>query len=707
MTVLQQNTFLAQGQRGKRTDSYGSSVLWTEVDPDGEDDFYERKLAEIQSFHTPPSLIVHSGRGFHLYWLLDAFTTDWEWVEKANKWLGAQLGGDAVFDAARVLRIPGTWNDKEDARCFAYIVEAHPNRTYPCDRFDTVELESKERSVLEETYETENSPLGFEGKVKAASQRLWDRIYSEQSALDAGAAPKNVHGTIRVDRSRNGFVIAMQLLRLGLTQGQVFSVLTHPSWFSGSKFRQGYNEHYARRTITRAMEFVREVALPKAPEIAKRLEERYLMMYHQLTWWVYNKDRGAFIPGRSELALAIQALSGNKWTKTLQDNVFSYLKERHGKDQLLDTPELINVSNGMLHWGGGAGLPRLRPHGAGYESVYQIRARWDPDVDCSEVDEAVSRVFTPEAARIWWMFNGFCLHTGDDKSIRCLFAIVGPKRRGKTTMLLCLKEFLGGENVSSVSLSELTGEGNRFTTSRMIGKLLNLDADAPYEVPAKKLSLLKKLAERQSVPIERKFEGAEDVDLIVKLAFAMNDFPRFGISDDAVYDRWVVLQPRSDLKAMYPGKNGGVANLHRVLLASDKNRSARLLRSIEGLRDLMNEGSFPDSDVVVEGRNRMRYESDSVYRFWIDCTEEAPGSKTSMTSLHYEYQSYTQEMGTKAIAGRNTFIKDSKQFATDHVIPGLQVFTQSDPGYGQATAVGRKRKGEYRIPVRDGKGGTT
>ena len=693
VTVLRQQTQLRPGQRGMRTDTYGSAVLWTEVDPTGDEDFRERKLEEIREFHVPPSLIVFSGRGYHLYWFLEEFTDDWQWVEQANKWLGMQLEGDHVFDAARVMRVPGTWNDKEDARCFARIVEEHPDRVYARDRFATKELETEEQEALAEPYEAEDLPLDFEDQIKATSYKLWARIFSEETALEAGAAAKHVGDRIAVDRSRNDFAIALHLLRLKRSHGQVFAVLSHPTWFSGAKFREGYNEYYVRRTVAQAADYVDEKELNKAPLIARKLEDRYVILYHQLTWWVYSPERGVFVPGRTELALAIQGLSGIKWTKTLQDNVFYYLKERRGRDELLAVPDLINVTNGMLSWKPQSGVRDLKPHSPGYESVYQVRATWDTGVDCSEVDAAVSRVFAPEAARIWWMFCGFCLFTGDNKSIRCLLAIVGPKRRGKTTMLMCLREFLGRENVSEVSLAELTGEGNQFTTSRMIGKLLNMDVDAPYEVPAKKLALLKKLAERMSISVERKFEDAGEVDLNVKLAFAMNDFPRFGIADDAVYDRWVVLQPRTDLPAMYPGKNGGVANLHTKLLASDTNRSAWLLRSIKGLHDLMQEGGFPDTEIVVHGRNQMRYESDSVYRYWVDCTEEAPGQRVLLSLVYEKYCAYCAETGVKGLVGRNTFIRDSRQLGQDGVVPGLDVRTKKDPGFTQAVAFGRERLG--------------
>lgn len=694
VTVLRRGVTLAQGQRGTRQDTYGSATLWADADPKlymPLDEWRAKFLADLQSYEFQPSMIVDSGRGFHLYWFIP-FTDDWQRVERINKTICRGLDTDTTFDAARILRTPGTWNDKADARGFAHILELHPERMYELDDFRESAPDKEEKTLLDQTYETVVPPLNFEQSIKSTSEHLWKRIFSEETALEAGATPKSVNGSVLVDRSLNDFHIALHLLRSGVQPGHVFYVLSHPTWFSGKKFHQNHNELYVRRTIAKAASFVGDVELYKAPEIAEKLNGRFVMMHHQLTWWLYGTERGAFVPGIDELTGAIQALTGNKWTKTLRDNVFAFLKERKSVPELFATPDFINVTNGMLRWRAQSEVrePVILPQNPGYRSIYQVKASWDPNVDCTAVDAVVSKIFDAESARIWWMFCGFCLYTGEDTSIRCLLAIVGPKRRGKTTLLLCLKEFLGKENVSSVSLSELTGEGNQFTTSRMVGKLLNMDVDAPYEIPARKVSLLKKLAERQTIAIERKFEGSEDVTLITKQAFAMNQYPRFGIVDDALYDRFIVLEPRKDLKAIHPGVDGGVANLHKVLLSSDQNRSAWLLRSVEGLRDLMNEGEFPDTEVVLRGRNKMRYESDSIYRFWLDKTEEAPGVRTPMSELYKEYENYCRRSGLKnSTAGRNKFIKDSQQFAIDNVISDLVIRTKNDSGFGQATCIGR------------------
>jgi phage/plasmid-associated DNA primase len=108
----------------------------------------------------------------------------------------------------------------------------------------------------------------------------------------------------------------------------------------------------------------------------------------------------------------------------------------------------------------------------------------------------------------------------------------------------------------------------------------------------------------------------------------------------------------------------------------------------------MELGSFPENEIVKKGRNKLRYESDSIYRFWIDRTEETEDSTpTTMAALYLDYQSFCNSTGlARSQAGRNTFIRNSREFGMEQVIPGLSIYTQDDPGYGQSVCIGRKHK---------------
>jgi hypothetical protein len=106
------------------------TAVWAGLDigPDGysgkEKHFATEKQAvmAIKSFPLEPSIVVQSGRGFHLYWLLGEFkeVTDVHAVEDVLRRVSDffQCGSEVTLEAT--LRLPESWNPK------------HPSHPVPC-----------------------------------------------------------------------------------------------------------------------------------------------------------------------------------------------------------------------------------------------------------------------------------------------------------------------------------------------------------------------------------------------------------------------------------------------------------------------------------------------------------------------------------------------------------------------------------------------
>lgn len=96
-------------------------------------------LAAVQALKPAPSVIIDSGGGYHLYWLLDA-----TWQLQTNedrqcaadvqgRWV-AFVGGDTgAKDLARVLRVPGTHNLKYEDKPTVSFIKAAFNEVYSLD----------------------------------------------------------------------------------------------------------------------------------------------------------------------------------------------------------------------------------------------------------------------------------------------------------------------------------------------------------------------------------------------------------------------------------------------------------------------------------------------------------------------------------------------------------------------------------------------
>lgn len=122
---------------GKKADVLGATALWADVDclSHGQDIGKTAELVMKLPVELQPSTMVHSGGGLHLYWFLDdaidfedGFSNvtrsvkRYQGIEDANKVMMELVGGDNVHDVTRILRLPGTWNNKRAKKAECKII---------------------------------------------------------------------------------------------------------------------------------------------------------------------------------------------------------------------------------------------------------------------------------------------------------------------------------------------------------------------------------------------------------------------------------------------------------------------------------------------------------------------------------------------------------------------------------------------------------
>lgn len=106
---------------GRKEDVLAATALWADIDclSHGLDVEKTAELVMSLPVDLHPSALIRSGGGLHLYWFLNVPETDLHMVEHGNRILGELVGGDNVYDATRIMRLPDTWNTKRarKARC--------------------------------------------------------------------------------------------------------------------------------------------------------------------------------------------------------------------------------------------------------------------------------------------------------------------------------------------------------------------------------------------------------------------------------------------------------------------------------------------------------------------------------------------------------------------------------------------------------------
>lgn len=236
--------------RGDATLSAGSAVLWIDID----DYDQAQAVAKLKSLAQPPTLIVNSGHGTHAYWALTNFETDLQLIRAKNKGLVTQLGingADNCYDLARILRVPGTHNIKNGLDQPVTILHSS-SIEYSINDFPNAEIGAYEPV---EHYTVDPLPNDFLETLKSKQKKLYARIYSETTALKNGAPSKD-DGSL--NRSDNDSWIAIKLLSLGYTPGQVLAVLSHDDWVSGARYRETLRWDYVEATVDYAVKKVKE-----------------------------------------------------------------------------------------------------------------------------------------------------------------------------------------------------------------------------------------------------------------------------------------------------------------------------------------------------------------------------------------------------------------------------------------------------------------
>jgi hypothetical protein len=110
---------LSRWKRGGTSEVVALPAFYTDID-----DPTDATVIKLRSARLPPSVIVHSGGGYHAYWLLDEPTRDLNTARQVLQGLARTFGGDGL-SPAQSLRLPGTTNHKpERGGAVCHLVES-------------------------------------------------------------------------------------------------------------------------------------------------------------------------------------------------------------------------------------------------------------------------------------------------------------------------------------------------------------------------------------------------------------------------------------------------------------------------------------------------------------------------------------------------------------------------------------------------------
>jgi hypothetical protein len=194
-----------------------SSVLWADIDSkafvplDAISSQNGKGLAlkAILDFPVPASVIIDTGHGYHAYWKLrsaEAFAD----CRRAMEGIAKRLKGDSVYDAARIMRLPGLSNHKGGENLPIRLLRLDATRRYSIRDFDEY--------VVSVPTQRRWTPDGAKG--------VWSAWLDE---LIRNGAPQG-------ERSEACFKVAVALARLGYSDDHICEVFLENVGGIGEKY---------------------------------------------------------------------------------------------------------------------------------------------------------------------------------------------------------------------------------------------------------------------------------------------------------------------------------------------------------------------------------------------------------------------------------------------------------------------------------------
>ena len=214
----------------------------------------EDALTAIQNFSLPPTIFIHSGGGFHCYWVvsnpLKVEEHGIESLESINKSLTLALGGDSgTQDISRVLRVPGTYNFKNPNNPRLVSVVSNSGKRYSLDHFSKF-ITHRDQQKKEISSKPMNLPLSVNqapvGEVSIDSIPISPRIKTLIQNGNDGSYPS---------RSEADMAVITVLVNKGMSEEQIKRVYLNSQYRIGEKYRShNSKDAYLLHTIKKAKE---------------------------------------------------------------------------------------------------------------------------------------------------------------------------------------------------------------------------------------------------------------------------------------------------------------------------------------------------------------------------------------------------------------------------------------------------------------------
>ena len=710
------------GRGGKKENVEWLTAFHAEVDY-GEDGHkkptfhktYDDALSAISAFPLTPTLIVHSGGGFHAYWVLreavKAGDAGIPQLESINSALCQSLGGDSgTQDISRVLRVPGTYNSKIEETPRKVEIVSDSGIHYDYGAFKELPNSHSHNQPSKTSALHLHSgfagaaatlkPLVHDGTLDAFAVESLDdynHLPSWDGRLESLPVSHNiktliVQGNDRTysSRSEADMAVTAVLVNKGFSDSDIRKVFElYPI---GEKYREHpRKESYLKHNIEKAKTYSDLTE-------AERMDPRFIS--------------GALVRGKKATELDVvkfqEYLSRKHHLKNIGGTFFRYngrWYEKCGKDEInalcqkeLNTYRKLfhrEALNDFMHYATGTLITweelenDTLNHLTFMNGIFSFKDRsfdsHTPDIftlNCLPFDydqkalyprweKFLEEVFEGDNEKIRLIQEavGYCFYRAIPVSVA--FFLIGPGSNGKSVFLNILRALFGTENTCSIRLSDLTDE---YYVDKIMGKMVNLST----ETPTRKLlysDIFKAISGGDPVMGRKPFESPREFRPYAKHFYAMN---RFTEVDDNSYAFWRRIKV-VEFNRTFKGKE------------CDPYLEDKLSKELPGIWNWAYEGyqrllskdfEFTEASTVLKANEKHQEQSNPLMQFKAEQMKKEPGQETLYGKAYEAYTSFCTENGYHSLpkkdfkaefVGEGVSIERSGKLSGKFVIKGYKL----------------------------------
>jgi putative DNA primase/helicase len=376
--------------------------------------------------------------------------------------------------------------------------------------------------------------------------------------------------------------------------------------------------------------------------MCKKHESVYL--FNGAFWKKINKDDLQAFLGHAAEKIGINGLDAKH--HRFRDEL---IKQFHSVAHLPipdtnDQPVLINLQNGTVEIDPkGSELVKIRNPKREDFLTYQLPFIYDSDALAPRFKQYLDEVLPDEQLqKILAEFIGYVFVKTDQLKLEKALILHGPGGNGKSVFFDIVNALLGPENVSTYTLESLTNQ-NGYYRAKIANKLVNYGSEISTNMQT---AMFKQMVSGE--PVEARLPYGEPFTLnnYAKLVFNCNELPTDVEHTNAFFRRFMIIP----FEVMIPEEDQDKQLSKKII---DNELSGVFNWVLDGLKRVLKQKGFSQSEVIEKRNNKYRKESDSVQMFISERGySESMVDWTALKELYAKYKRYCEADGYYPVAKR-------------------------------------------------------